>query len=149
MGKKLTSLTTPEARESALASVKRLDDFEYPPEFPDESFVSEDPVVMRTPIITKTEKDKDKNYWTNVGMIACINFSDLQKGESVGANEIKKRLRQLRDVGYDVPAYGKLKNGELWGCLMDIRKDIYSVLKTDYPDVKKQIEVINQRTRLD
>jgi len=141
MGKNLTDLTTQEERELALASAERLGDFDYPLTFP------EDTNVFNYSGLLEEEEDKNKSYWTNVSRIACVRFPKLQEREFVRMREIKNRFNQLKNAGYEVPAYSSMKKKELWKSLMKIRAEIYEKLDTDYPDIKEQIKRINKKKR--
>jgi hypothetical protein len=142
MGTSLTDLTTQKERESALASSKRLDDFNYPPDT--DEYINEEPGIFE---FTYLSEEEDKNYWENIATIACTIFSRLQKGESISTNEIRNRFEKLKKTGYEVPDYKKMRKKDLWKSLMIIRGKVYAKLEKDYPDIKKQINNINQNLK--
>lgn len=65
-----------------------------------------------------------RDYWQRVARVALRRFPELQRGESIGVREIKRRLGEMRRTGYEVKPYSSLRKEEAWEYLMQLRGEI-------------------------
>ncbi|MFH1501209.1 MAG: hypothetical protein ABIE22_04665 [archaeon] len=65
-----------------------------------------------------------REHLGRIAEVALRRFPELQRGESISVREIKKRLGEIRNTGYDVKAYSKMGKEEAWTYLQEIKEDI-------------------------
>ena len=78
---------------------------------------------------------------------ALTRFPELQRGEMIRDVEITRRLREIRETGYDVPSYSGLKKDEKWRLLTRIRGELWSRLQTANPELAREIQIQNQKKK--
>jgi len=94
------------------------------------------------------EDFRTKRYWENLARIALSRFSELERGESIRAKEIRRKLGRIRDVGYNVPPYSGLTKEKLWELLMKVRSEVYGKIEEEYPDVLHEMKKRNRDARM-
>lgn len=77
--------------------------------------------------------------------IALKRFPELERGESIGVSEIRERLKQLRENGYEVKAHSSMKKGELWFYWMHVKQEIRKSADVYCPEVLVEIDEANRR----
>jgi hypothetical protein len=77
--------------------------------------------------------DDEGEKLEKIARTALIRFPELQRGESITSRELSRKLNQIRDAGYEIPSYSKLRKKEKWDLLMKIRKDLWSKLQSSNP----------------
>ena len=76
-------------------------------------------------------------------------FPELNPGERIHDREIRKRLRQIRDSGVEVPPYSRLNSDQAWDLLMQIRAEFAPEARLYCPDVLAGVNEQNQQQRRD
>ena len=78
-----------------------------------------------------------------VAPVALRRFPELERGERIGVKEIKKRLGEIRSVGYSVKPYSDMKREEAWAYLQEIRGKVARDAREHCPDVLEFIDADN------
>ncbi len=79
--------------------------------------------------------------------IALSRFSELQSGERISVREIKKRLSEIRQAGYNVEPYGNMSKKEAWNYLLKIRREIREKVRDSAPGTLEMIGKTNAEQR--
>ena len=94
--------------------------------------------------------DKPLRYAVaEVASVALLRFPELERGESIGIAEIRKKLGAIRKAGYPVKPYSQLKKEEAWAYLHEIRNEVARDGRKHCPKVLEEITRINESRRLD
>jgi hypothetical protein len=96
---------------------------------------------------TGENSELDTDYLKRVGYATLIRFPELERGESIGVGEIKKKLGRIRNAGYEVPPYSKLSKEEAWNLLRSIRGEVSSLLRRNSPGILEEITLENERRK--
>lgn len=92
------------------------------------------------------EKQPSLSNLEEIARIALNRFPELLPGEKISIKEIKTRLRDIREAGYDVKPYSKMNTKEAWNYLQRIRKYVCSIAKTHCPKLLMEINRANKQS---
>ncbi len=87
--------------------------------------------------------------YTKLARIALRRFGELERGERISVEEIRVRMRNLKDNGYDIGKYCEMNKGELWGHWKTIKQDIRRFADIYCPNVLVEIDDKNRRQKED
>ena len=94
------------------------------------------------------EQTRERVKWSNLTLIALARFPELQKGERIGDREIKRRLGQIRDAGYDIKPYSKMTQDEAFTYLMGVRSEITKNARKYCPATLEKVARANEEARV-
>lgn len=100
--------------------------------------------VLRGEAVTSLRKGLEK-----MCRVALKRFPELERGESIGDKELSRRLREIREAGYNVLPYSHLNKDNKWALIMSIRKDLGSELRINLPEVAEEIRSQNSSQKDD
>lgn len=106
-------------------------------------------VHKRTGTFDATQLDGNRAYWTIATRIAITNFPELDRRERVGTDEIKKKLGDLRNLGYPINSYSNMNRQELINYFNEIKIDVMKNAETHCPDVLRNVYQSNSKKRLE
>ena len=92
---------------------------------------------------------EERTYWEKVTETALRRFPELQPGENIGVCEIRRRLKAIRETGYEVKSYSKLNKNEVWELLRKIRSDVADKARVYCPGVLERITARNENAKRD
>src|SRR3989338_137478 len=87
--------------------------------------------------------------YARLARIALRRFGELERGERISAEEIKVRMRNLKDNGYDVGKYYEMNKGELWEHWKTIKQNIRKFTDIYCSNVIVEIDDQNRRQKED
>ncbi len=97
-----------------------------------------------------TNEGERKDY-SSLTKVALGRFPELVRGERIHTDEIKRRLRGIREAGeragYRVEPYSALKKEEMWERLMRIRREVRSLAERHCPEELSKIDEENERRK--
>ncbi|MEK6840492.1 MAG: hypothetical protein AABX79_00890 [Nanoarchaeota archaeon] len=87
--------------------------------------------------------------WKNIAEIALPRFPELQRGERICREELRKRLSALREAGFPVKRdHQKMSQQGMYNYLMDeIRPSVVRMARQYCPEVVREIQHRNYRAR--
>ncbi len=79
--------------------------------------------------------------------ITSTRFSELQRGEAISSKEIKKRLRDIRNCGYETKSLEGMNKDESWRYLMQIRKHVREIAGRYCSDTLSEVDNLNKKQK--
>lgn len=89
-------------------------------------------------------KIEDCQKYSKLAWIALKRFPELEPRDSIGVSEIRNRLRQLKDSGYEVKGYNTMNKDALWKYWMSVKQDIRRYADVHCPGILVEIDRANK-----
>lgn len=93
--------------------------------------------------------NSDRTYWEKIANAVLPRFNECEAGERIHVAEVKRRLSQVREAGYDVQPYSHMNARKAWQYLSQIRRNVYENARKYCPDVVSAIDRKNKERMLD
>ena len=84
---------------------------------------------------------------TETSRVALRRFPEVQKGETISVKEIKRLLRNIRNIGYPVKPYSEMDKKQAWDYLAQLRKEIREEAKLFCPSALEEIDYRNMQAK--
>ena len=94
---------------------------------------------------TPEEREEEAARYKGLAKIALPTFSQLQKGEHIGREEILKRLNKIQKTYSLTKGYRTMGSNQLWNFFKRTKTEIETKAREYCPDVVREISARNYR----
>jgi hypothetical protein len=90
---------------------------------------------------------RDERDWPKITRVALRRFNELQRGESISVGEIRRRLREIKGVGYDVSLASGMSKEGAWNYLTQVKREVVEQAERHCPDALREVREANRNAK--